>query len=587
MTSTLRAIFVLAWFAAAPAALAVDSAVLQAQADRVAVIERAKRSVVAIFASEGEGGGSGVIISADGYALTNFHVARPCGKAMLCGLSDGRIYDAVIVGMDPVGDVALVKLLGRDDFPAAPMGDSDAVAVGDWAYVMGNPFLLSADFEPTVTYGVISGVHRYQFPSGTLLEYADCIQTDASINPGNSGGPLFDAAGRLIGVVGRGSFEKRGRVNVGAGYAVSINQVKNFLGHLKGGRVVDHATLGATVAFDEDGRVVVSDILESSDAYRRGLRYDDEIVALGGRPIQTPNGFKNVLGIYPKGWRIPLAFRRDGQRHDVLVRLSGVHSEGELIEKLARSFEDPMPMPKRGEDPKREAPGGEQEEEAPEAPAPVPRTQAPPAKAPMSEIARKHYEDRPGYANYHFNRLNRQRVLAAWRGGSKLGGGTAPWILSGQTASGGPFRVELTDAGVLLELAGGRLEWTAGDDFGHPALPEGSGGMLAALYLWRQLASAEPDQSGRLDYLGTIPAGGAGAPADVLSWLRGGVEAWFYFDAAGRLITLEMSPDPATDPCEIRFSEYGAGPGPIPGRIEVHHGDEIFAAFSVEQSSTQ
>ena len=91
-------------------------------------------------------------------------------------------------------------------------------------------------------------MHRYQYPAGTLLEYTDCIQTDAAINPGNSGGPLFDAEGRLIGINGRGSFEKRGRVNVGVGYAISINQIKNFLGRLKSGRIVDHATLGARVA---------------------------------------------------------------------------------------------------------------------------------------------------------------------------------------------------------------------------------------------------------------------------------------------------------------------------------------------------
>ena len=84
-------------------------------------------------------------------------------------------------------------------------------------------------------------------PAGTLLEYTDCLQTDASINPGNSGGPLFDAEGRLIGINGRGSFEKRGRVNVGVGYAISINQIKNFLGYLHSGRIVDHATLGARV----------------------------------------------------------------------------------------------------------------------------------------------------------------------------------------------------------------------------------------------------------------------------------------------------------------------------------------------------
>ena len=144
------------------------------------------------------------------------------------------------------------------------MADSDKVRAGDWCFAIGNPFLLATDFKPTVSYGVISGVHRYQYPSGTLLEYTDCLQADAAINPGNSGGPLFDAEGRLIGINGRGSFEKRGRVNVGVGYAISINQIKNFLGHLKSGRVVDHATLGARLATDEPGHVVVDDILDDS-----------------------------------------------------------------------------------------------------------------------------------------------------------------------------------------------------------------------------------------------------------------------------------------------------------------------------------
>ena len=110
--------------------------------------------------------------------------------------------------------------------------------------------------------------------SDTLLEYTDCLQTDAAINPGNSGGPLFDSLGRLIGINGRGSFDKRGRVCVGVGYAVSINQIKNFLGVLHSGRIVDHASLGASVESNEtDGQVMVKDdILTTSDAYRRGLR---------------------------------------------------------------------------------------------------------------------------------------------------------------------------------------------------------------------------------------------------------------------------------------------------------------------------
>ena len=217
----------------ATAADSPDQAVLAAEAERVATIERICRPTLAIFDSGGQGGGSGVVISPDGYALTNFHVAAPTGPAMKCGLADGRLFDAVLVGLDPGGDVALIKLVGDGEFPAAELGDSDTVRVGAWAYVAGNPFLLADDFKPTVTYGIISGVHRYQYPAGTLLEYTDCLQTDAAINPGNSGGPLFDAQGRLIGINGRGSFEKRGRVNVGVGYAISINQIKRFLGLLE------------------------------------------------------------------------------------------------------------------------------------------------------------------------------------------------------------------------------------------------------------------------------------------------------------------------------------------------------------------
>ncbi len=360
----------------------VPEAVLQAEAERIAAIERAKPSVVAIFPPGGPGGGSGVIISRDGYALTNFHVVRPCGNWMKCGLPDGQVYDAVVVGLDPTGDVGLIKLFGRDDFPAAEMGDSDQVQMGDWVFAMGNPFMLANDFQPTVTYGIVSGVHRYQPPAGSILEYTDCIQTDASINPGNSGGPLFDAKGRLIGINGRGSFEKRGRVNVGVGYAISINQIKNFLGHLYGGRIVDHATLGATVTTDDKGRVVVNHILESSDAYRRGLNPDDEIISFAGRPISTPNHFKNVLGIFPKGWRVPLSFIHEGQRYDVYVRLAGVHRTDELLELLEgrrRGGPMPMPIPKPEEKPGPEKPAAK--EPAPEKPSP----EKPSAEKPASE----------------------------------------------------------------------------------------------------------------------------------------------------------------------------------------------------------
>ncbi|MCD4727995.1 MAG: trypsin-like peptidase domain-containing protein, partial [Pirellulales bacterium] len=176
---------------AAQALGAPTAAVIDAESKRIDAMNEAKDAVLAIFPANGRGGGSGVVISPDGYALTNYHVVRPCGKAMQCGMADGKAYDAVLVGLDPTGDVALIKLFGRDDFPCAKMADSDKVRVGDRAFAAGNPFLLATDFQPTITLGIISGVHRYQFPAGTLLEYADCLQTDASVNPGNSGGPLF------------------------------------------------------------------------------------------------------------------------------------------------------------------------------------------------------------------------------------------------------------------------------------------------------------------------------------------------------------------------------------------------------------
>src|SRR5919206_3437629 len=113
----------------------------------------------------------------------------------------------------------------------------------DWALAMGNPFLLATDFTPTVTFGLISGTNRYQEPAGILLEYTDCIQIDTSINPGNSGGPLFNMQGELIGINGRGSFDKRRRINSGVGYAISINQIKNFMAHLRAGLDTDHASL--------------------------------------------------------------------------------------------------------------------------------------------------------------------------------------------------------------------------------------------------------------------------------------------------------------------------------------------------------
>ena len=495
-------------------AVAVDvpAAVLEAQQQRIDAIARAMKTAISVFANAGQGGGSGVVITADGYALSNFHVTKPAGDYMKCSMADGRLYDAVIVSIDPTGDVALIKLLGRDDFPHATLADSDQVRVGDWCFAVGNPFLLATDFQPTVTFGIVSGVHRYQPPAGTLLEYADCIQTDASINPGNSGGPLFNANGELIGINGRGSFEKRGRVNVGVGYAISINQIKNFLGYLHSGRIVDHATLGATVSSDEDGRVIVTNILESSDAYRRGLRYGAEILSFGGRPVTTVNGFKNTLGIFPRDWRVPLSFRLEGQRRDVFVRLMGVHTRDELLTKAAGSpIPAPEPQPKPSPKKPRPVPGDDGQPMPGEEPAPAPedvpdiplpkKIEPKPGRIPLNAGQRKEpvpdhvkplIKERTGYANYYFNELNRDRVWNAFSAHGTFDGLTEPWTLRGTAVGGGEVQIELGDKKVTGRFTGQVGEVDLSQDLGEQLGPPGSGGLLVALHLWQRMLRKGP-----------------------------------------------------------------------------------------------
>ncbi len=549
----------------------VAEAVRQAEQQRIDAIAKAVQPAIAIFSADGNGGGSGVVISPDGYALTNYHVVQPVGEYMQCGMADGRLYDAILVSIDPTGDVALIKLFGRDDFPVAQMANSDKVQAGDWCFAVGNPFLLATNFEPTVTYGIVSGVHRYQEPAGTLLEYTDCIQTDAAINPGNSGGPLFNAAGDLIGINGRGSFEKRGRVNVGLGYAISINQIKHFMGYLHSGRIVDHATLGATVDDDEEGRVVVSNILESSDAYRRGLRYSDEVVAFGGRAIDSPNAFKNVLGIYPKGWRVPLSFIRDGVRHDVHVRLAGVHAREELLAKIQQAPPEEAPPKKRpGKD---DQPKDEEQEKPPANP------HGEPVKVP--DELQQYVKERSGFANYYFNELNRTRVWNAFHDAAgdfaTLGG---DWTL----AKGEDFTITLGEAISSIKSATTTITLEREKDLSEQLEPQGSGGMLAALHLWRRMLVEGPAAFGDVIYVGKAPLVGHEGLHDVLLGTFDVVEATFYFDpASGELRAVEMAPDPGVDPCEIYLSDYREVAGTrVPHRMLIRHGDNDFLEFEVE-----
>jgi serine protease Do len=551
------------------------SDVLSAQQERIRVIEAAAKTSVSVFAGS-SGGGSGVLISPDGYALTNFHVVQPAGIAMRCGLNDGELYEAVLVGLDPTGDLAVIKLLGKDAFPYAPIGNSDTVSVGDTCYTIGNPFLLATNLQPSVSAGIVSGVHRYQFPAGTLLEYADCLQVDAAINPGNSGGGLFNASGELIGINGRASFEKRGRINVGAGYAISANQVQNFLGILKSGHLADHATLGATVATSADGRVVVSDILESSDTWRKGLRIDDEIIELAGRSVRSVNAFKNILGTLPAGWRIPVVFRRAGRPSEIFIELAGVHTPAMLNELMAG----------RRTPPSQSKPGNK--------PEPKPNPLAP-DPADLPESIRKFYEPRFGYANFYFNRIELERVRdVLQRRKSASEQQETSWQYQGQLEAGGSFEIELGDQSATISLPTGISRWeqAAADaglsaEAGFDSSPPGSGGMLAALTMWRRLLiQGAHNIEGRITYWGQQPLYSASTNqlADVLELTTSSCRARFFIDEFGNISQVTFFLGASSTSCDLHFDGLGKrGPYWQPTHLTVDYDGDRFATFHFEK----
>ncbi len=299
--------------------------VLKDEAERIAMIERVSPSVVSVLDSNKRGGGSGVVIDPEGYGLTNYHViagslARGRGWG---GLSDGKTYEMEILGVDPTGDVAMFRLIGDGPFAYAELGDSDAVRLGDTAIAMGNPFNLSEDHTPAVTLGIITGLHRYQKGTRGNLIYTDCIQTDASINPGNSGGPLFNAAGKVIGINGRISINTRGRYNVGFGYAISMNQIRRFIPALRAGLLARHGGLLATVEA-KGGAVVFDKISPSSPVSDIEVRIGDRLVSFDGVPVDSPNHFASLRGTYPEDWPITLAFERGDERWTRSVRLAPV-----------------------------------------------------------------------------------------------------------------------------------------------------------------------------------------------------------------------------------------------------------------------
>ncbi len=234
--------------------------------------------------------GSGVIVSPDGYVLTNNHVVER-GARLRVGLLDGRELLAKVVGTDPSSDLAVLKLQAKERLPFVPVGRSDDLMIGETVIAIGNPFGLAH----TVTTGVVSAVHR-NFKSGDRTLF-DFVQTDASINPGNSGGPLLDIDGRLVGI----NTAIIGERSAGIGFAIPIDRARRVAEDLVAHGEVREGYLGIAVddlpakegaALGTTGGVTVTGVDPGSPGERSGIRRGDAIEAVDGSPAPTAEEFR-------------------------------------------------------------------------------------------------------------------------------------------------------------------------------------------------------------------------------------------------------------------------------------------------------
>lgn len=267
--------------------------------------------------------GSGVIIdAAKGYVVTNNHVVDNATKINV-KLSDGRSYEAKVIGKDPRTDIALLQLKDFKNLTAIKMADSDQLRVGDYTVAIGNPYGLGE----TVTSGIVSALGR----SGLNVEnYENFIQTDAAINRGNSGGALINLSGELIGINTAILAPDGG--NIGIGFAISSNMVKNLtsqmveFGQVKRGELgIMGAELNSELAkamnVDAQKGAFISQVVPKSAAAKAGIKAGDVIVSMNGKPINSFAGFRAEIGTLPVGSKMTLGLLRDGKPVNVEVTL--------------------------------------------------------------------------------------------------------------------------------------------------------------------------------------------------------------------------------------------------------------------------
>jgi serine protease Do len=262
-----------------------------------------------VYRQEVKGLGSGFIVTADGYILTNDHVAGNA-KEITVTLTSKEKYKAELIGTDPVSDISLLKIEGKN-FSYLRLGNSDDVIIGEWAIALGNPFgLFEISDKPTVTVGVVSATGMNLNAEGGRY-YRGMIQTDASINSGNSGGPLLNSAGEVIGVNAVIFTPNQG--SIGLGFAIPINRVKGVLAELKkSGKIqrnfwtgLELQSVDARVAryfgLEKAEGVIVSDMKHGSPAERGGFKVGDIIVEVNGELITDDDFLTAIVTEHKEG----------------------------------------------------------------------------------------------------------------------------------------------------------------------------------------------------------------------------------------------------------------------------------------------
>jgi serine protease Do len=291
--------------------------------------------------------GSGFIVTADGYIMTNAHVVKGADKISVI-LNDGREIDATLVGADSHTDIAVIKIEVKD-LPHLVLGDSDSMDVGEWVVAIGSPFQL----EASLTVGVISAKGRQNL---RITDLEDFIQTDAAINPGNSGGPLLNLNSEVIGI--NTAIVSRSGGYMGIGFAIPSNMAKQIMNQIIDKGSVTRGFLGVSLQpVDKDiaaafnlerpEGALVSEILKDSPAEKAGLKQGDIILEYNDIPIKSLGSFRNEISLMTPGSTVKLKINRNGEIKTLKITLGvssdAVISTGGIVQKLGVEVENLTP----------------------------------------------------------------------------------------------------------------------------------------------------------------------------------------------------------------------------------------------------